>query len=167
MVINNAGVATFQSALTGSIDAIENEMNTNYWGTLNLIRAFSGIIKTNAAGNGGGSIVNVISVLAHASMPALGGYCASKAATYQLTLSVRKELSEMGIQLHAVLPGPIDTDMIRDVDMPKTSPAELARVVIEGVKEGAEVIYPDQMSQAAHAVWLQNPTDLEKRFGSM
>ena len=84
-----------------------------------------------------------------------------------MTQAVRAELAHRGIRVHAVFPGAVDTDMIRGVDMPKTSPLEVAQTVLSAVAAGAEDIFPDPMSESAYAAWLQNPKALERQFGSM
>jgi NAD(P)-dependent dehydrogenase (short-subunit alcohol dehydrogenase family) len=163
LLINNAGVLASGSLLASDIGSLRQEMDTNYLGTLNVIRSFAPIIERN----GGGSIVNVLTLIALASMPGFGGYSASKAAAYSMTQAVRAELAKKGIRVHAVFPGAVDTDMIRSVEMPKTSPQEVARAVLAAVEAGEEDIFPDSMSQNAYATWRQDPKALERQFGGM
>lgn len=99
-------------------------------------------------------------------MPALGGYSASKAAAWSLTQSLRAELRGRNIAVHAVFPGPIDTDMIRSFAMDKTSPVEVAKAIIEGVTAGREDIAPDPVSVNVLAAFATDPRAIERQFGA-
>src|SRR5436309_13362633 len=94
-----------------------------------------------------GVIVNVVSVGAVAAIPFLPAYSTSKAAALSLTQSLRALLAGKGVSVYAVLPGPIDTDMVRDLDLPKTPPEDVARAMLDSVEWGDEDIFPDPMSQ--------------------
>ena len=103
------------------------------------------------------TIVNVLSLASLASFPALGGYSASKAAAYSMTQSLRPELKGKHIEILAALPGPIDTEMVKDLQLPKASPAEVAKGVLAGVERGEEDIFPDPMARqmgASMGLWL-------------
>ena len=163
LLVNNAGVAAFGSILSGSPEMVERDMQTNYFGTLNVIRAFAPQIEKS----GGGAIVNLLSVVSLANMPALGGYSASKAASWSMTQAVRAELGKKNISVHAVFPGPVDTDMAKGIDLPKTSPQDVARAVLDGVESGQDDITPDSMSRDVHGAWLKDPKGVERQFGSM
>jgi short-subunit dehydrogenase len=128
-----------------------------------MIRSFAPVMERNS----GGSIVNVLTLIALASMPGVGGYSVSKAAAYSMTQAVRAELGKRGIRVHAVFPGAVDTDMIRNVEMPKTSPHAVAQAVLAAVDAGEEDIFPDPMSQNALATWRQDPKALERQFGAI
>jgi NAD(P)-dependent dehydrogenase (short-subunit alcohol dehydrogenase family) len=163
LLINNAGVAAFGSILSGSPELVERDMQTNYFGTLNVIRAFAPQIEKS----GGGAVVNLLSVVSLANMPAAGGYSASKAASWSMTQAVRPELAKKNIRVHAVFPGPVDTDMAKDLDLPKTSPKDVARAVLDGVESGQDDIAPDSMSRDVHGAWLKDPKGVERHFGAM
>lgn len=163
LLINNAGVAAFGSILNGTPGLVERDMRTNYFGTLNVIRAFVPQIEKS----GGGAIVNLLSVVSLANMPALGGYSASKAASWSMTQAVRAELAKKNIRVHAVFPGPVDTDMAKGIDMPKTAPQDVARAVLDGVESGQDDIAPDSMSRDVHGAWLKDPKGVERQFGAM
>jgi short-subunit dehydrogenase len=100
-------------------------------------------------------------------MPALGGYSASKAAASAMSQALRGELAPRNIDVYAVYPGPIDTDMSRKVDMPKTSPAITARAIVAGVNAGQLDIFPDPMSQSVHETWSKDPAALMRQFAGM
>jgi NAD(P)-dependent dehydrogenase (short-subunit alcohol dehydrogenase family) len=163
LVVNNAGVFTSGSVLDSTEDSVRRDMEVNYFGTLAVSRAFAPVLE----GNGGGALVNVLSVVSLASMPALGGYNASKAAAWSLTQSLRAELGKRGIAVVSVFPGPIDTDMAKDIPMEKTSPRVVAQEVLEGLEAGAEDIFPDPMAKQVQAGWSADPKALERQFGAM
>src|SRR5690606_7571659 len=104
-----------------------------------------------------GALVNVLSIVSLASMPAIGGYSAAKAAAYSVTQAQRSELTRRGVSVHAVLPGPVDTDMVRGMEMAKTSPELVAQAIIEGVEAGVEEIFPDPASRQMFALFQKNP----------
>lgn len=163
ILINNAGVLAFGSLLDSPIEEIRRDLETNYYGTLNMIRAFAPVIERN----GGGAIANVLTLVSLASMAGIGGYSASKAAAYSLTQAVRAELKNKNITVHGIFPGAIDTEMIAAMEMPKTSPQQVAAAIIKGIEAGAEDIFPDPMSEQMSQVWMQNPKELEKAFAAM
>lgn len=163
LLINNAGVAAFGSILSNPQELVVRDIDTNYYGKLNMIRAFAPIIESN----GGGGIANLLTIVALASMPGLGGYNASKAAAWSMTQSVRAELSKKGIEVYGVYPGAVDTDMIRAIEMPKTSPEDLASATLDGIEASQEDIFPDAMSQQFYTGWTRDHKALEHQFGAM
>ncbi|MBZ5541448.1 MAG: SDR family oxidoreductase [Acidobacteriia bacterium] len=163
LLINNAGIADFGSLLDAPGESIRRNMETNYFGTLHAIRSFAPVIEKN----GGGAIVNLLTIVALASMPGLGVYNASKAAAWSMTQSLRADLRKRKIRVYGVFPGPVDTDMIRGVDMPKTSATDVARAVLSGIENGDEDIFPDPMAKQMYAAWKQDHKAVERQFGSM
>lgn len=160
ILINNAGVNAFGSLITSDISGIERDMRTNYFGTLDVIRAFTPVLENN----GGGNIVNIISICALASMPGLGGYSASKAALFSATQALRPELNDKKIEMHAVFPGPLDTDMNDGIDIDKASPESTAEHILRDMVNGIEDISPDPVSQDVMKTWSTNPKQLEREF---
>ena len=108
--------------------------------------------------------MNVLSLSALASIPSLGGYSASKAAAYSMTLALRPQLKAMNIEILAALPGPIDTDMVRALPIPKARPADMAKAVVAGIARGEEEIFPDPAAQQMSALWNASPKQLERTF---
>jgi short-subunit dehydrogenase len=100
-----------------------------------------------------GAIVNVLSLAALATVPVTPAYAISKAAAFSMSQSLRALLAGRGVTVHVALPGPVDTDMIRDWDIPKTAPSVVARAIIDGVENGEEEIFPDPMSAAIAPSW--------------
>jgi NAD(P)-dependent dehydrogenase (short-subunit alcohol dehydrogenase family) len=167
ILINNAGVLASQNVLTSRAEEIAQEFNTNFFGTLSAIKAFLPALERAGSALHGGALVNLLSVVSLASMPGIGAYSASKAAASSLTQALRGDLAKRNISVHGVFAGPIDTDMLRAVDMPKTSPAEVARAIIEGVELGLEDIYPDPTSKGMFATWRGDPKALERQLAGM
>jgi NAD(P)-dependent dehydrogenase (short-subunit alcohol dehydrogenase family) len=158
LLVNNAGLLAGFDVLSASRADLEAAFGTNVFGTLDVIKAFVPVLERAR----GATIVNVLSLSSFASVPSMGGYAASKAAAYSLTQGLRPELKKRGIDLLAALPGPIDTDMIRGLDLPKASPADVARGVLEGVARGDEEIFPDPMAKQMGALWSRSPKELER-----
>ena len=100
-----------------------------------------------------GAIVNVLSVAALAALPVIPAYSISKAAAFSLTQSLRALLAERGVSVHAVLTGPVDTEMSRDLEVPKASPASVAQGIFDGVAKGEQDIFPDPMSASMAENW--------------
>ena len=131
ILINNAGVAGFAPALAApTMDNARLEVETNYLGTLAMCRAFAPVLGRN----GGGALVNVLSVVSWFNAPMQGSYCASKAAEWSLTRAVRFELRAQGTLVVAVYAGYIDTDMTSALTLAKTSPDVIAARVLAGIE---------------------------------
>jgi len=162
VLINNAGTANFASIVDGAPEVVASDMNTNYYGTLAMIRAFAPVLQKN----GKGTIANVSSVVGLAPMAIIGGYSASKAALHSATQAARAELAGRGIHVAGIYPGPIDTDMARDFDMPKASPESTAHAIVAGIIAGDDYIFPDPMSKQVGALWGHDPQALEKQFAT-
>ena len=123
IVINNAGTSLNQGMISApNLDSARSEIEVNYFGPLNMCRAFAPILKQN----GGGAIVNVLSLLARVHLPFSGSYSASKAAALSMTHGVRAELAAQGTLVVAVMPGTVDTEMAKDWPDPKVVPEEVA-----------------------------------------
>jgi 2-dehydro-3-deoxyglucarate aldolase/4-hydroxy-2-oxoheptanedioate aldolase len=161
LLVNNAGV-NFNRAFS-SADAMANartEMETNYFGPLRLCRALAPVLRRN----GGGTIVNMLSILAHMNLPMMGSLCASKAAALSLTQALRAELASQGTRVVGVLPGAVDTDMTRGLTIPKLAPQEVAASVIDGLRRGLEEIYPGDMAAGVAFGLTLDPKEVERQF---
>jgi NAD(P)-dependent dehydrogenase (short-subunit alcohol dehydrogenase family) len=143
LLINNAGSATGAGLLDGSLDDIKLELDTHFFGTLAVTRAFA----PQLAAAGGGAVLNVLSVLSWVSFPATGGYSAAKAAEWSLTNALRQELAGQGTQVTALHVGYMDTDMARHVTEPKTDPAVVAKLALDGLAAGQFEVLADEVSQ--------------------
>ena len=162
LLINNAGVLDFGSALDVSFEALDRNFAVNFYGPLLTTRALAPVIERN----GGGAVVNMLTVVALASMPALAGYNASKAASWSLTQSLRGTLAPRGIAVHAVFPGPVDTEMAAAITFDKTSPDVVAQAIVEGVAAAQEDIFPDPMSAGVYEAWKQDHKAVERQFAA-
>jgi NAD(P)-dependent dehydrogenase (short-subunit alcohol dehydrogenase family) len=143
LLINNAGSATGAGLLDGALDDIRLEMDTHYFGTLSVVRA----IAPQMAANGGGSILNILSALSWISFPGVGAYCAAKSAEWSLTNALRVELAERNIRVAGLHVGYMDTDMTASVTAPKSDPADIARIAIDGIEADLYEIVADDTSR--------------------
>ncbi|MCC8395818.1 SDR family NAD(P)-dependent oxidoreductase [Paraburkholderia sp. MMS20-SJTR3] len=143
LLINNAGLNRTQPVLeTNDAEAARAEMEVNYFGTLNMMRAFSPALKTN-----GGAIINILSILARVALPAMASLSASKAAALRMTEGARAELAPHRVRVISVLPGPIDTEMSRDVPPPKIPVAEAVDAVLAALEGEQDEVYMGAMAQ--------------------
>ncbi len=164
ILINNAGVAGFQALVSASDgNSARGEMETNFFGTLNMVRSFAPAL----ASNGGGAIANISSIAAYVNFPALGSYSASKAAVHSLTQGIRSELAKQGTLVVGVYPGPVDTDLAADVPMDKVSPNEVAKNVLNAIEDGTEDVFPDPVSIEMREALLADPKAVERQAGEM
>jgi NAD(P)-dependent dehydrogenase (short-subunit alcohol dehydrogenase family) len=143
LLVNNAGSSTGASLLDGSLADIELEMNTHFFGTLAMTRAFA----PQLARAGGGAILNVLSVLSWVSLPDSGAYCAAKSAEWSLTNATRVQLAGQNTQVTALHVGYMDTDMARHVTSAKLDPALVAKLALDGVVAGQPEVLADELSQ--------------------
>lgn len=146
VLINNAGIAIYDDMSRPEI--IEQHLAVNLFGSLNVTRAFLPLLKQSK-----GAIVNNISTAALAAIPIVPSYSISKAAALSMTQSLRAFLARHGVTVHAILTGPVDTDMNRGFNIPKASPESAAISIFEGLKNGDEEIFPDPMSQSIAEGW--------------
>lgn len=156
LVINNAGSLTGASMVDGDLDDIRLEMETHYFGTLNVTRAFAPVLDAN----GGGALLNVLSVLSWISFPTGGSYSAAKAAAWALTNATRLELAGNGTTVTALHVGYMDTDMAAGVDAPKSDPRAVAAQALDGVEAGALEVLADDVTRAVKAGLSQDPSAL-------
>jgi NAD(P)-dependent dehydrogenase (short-subunit alcohol dehydrogenase family) len=156
VLINNAGVSLPDDL--GDRAALERHLAVNLFGTYGVTQAFVPLLTRSR-----GAIVNIVSVAALASVPVLPAYSISKAAAFSLSQSLRALLSGQGVSVHAVLAGPVDTDMIRDLDIPKFSPESVAQGILDGVENGEDEIFPDPMSASMAESWRGGPAKALER----
>lgn len=148
VLVNNAGISTQATLLTGPMEDIRAEMESHYFGTLNVIRAFAPVIERN----GGGSILNVLSVLSWKHPATSGAYASAKAAAWALTDAVRDELGPRGVNVAALHVGYMDTDMVSYIPADqKIDPAVVSRMAVDGVLGGATEILADDTARRAKA----------------
>ena len=157
MLINNAGIALPDDLSDPAL--LERHLAVNLFGTYAVTRAFLPAV-TRARG----AIVNILSVNALAPLPfIIPAYSVSKAAAFSLTQSLRARVAGQGVSVHAVLPGPVDTDMLRGSGIPKASPESVAQAIFDAVDEGDEEIFPDPASAPLAAGWRDGAAKLLER----
>ena len=161
VLINNAGIAFYDDLSDRS--ALERHLAVNLFGTYGVTRAFLPLLTRS-----GGSVVNNLSLNSFAPMPIIPAYSISKAAAFSLTQSLRALLVGRGVRVQAVLPGPVDTDMSRDADIPKASPESVARAIFDGVEKDEEDIFPDPMSESMAESWRSGAAKaLERQLAAL
>lgn len=147
ILINNAGSYTGASLLTGSLTDIDLDVSTHYLGTLRVIRAFAPQLGNNPKS----AILNVLSVLSWVTSPEFGSYSAAKSAGWAMTNALRLELAGQQTQVSALHVGYVDTDMASHVDEPKSDPADIARIALDGLEAGEPEILADELSKQVQA----------------
>jgi NAD(P)-dependent dehydrogenase (short-subunit alcohol dehydrogenase family) len=146
ILINNAGIALYDDLSDRVV--LERHLAVNLFGTWGVTQAFLPLLTRSR-----GAIVNILSAYALAPLPLIAAYSISKAAAFSLTQSLRALVAGRGVRVHAVLTGPVDTDMTRGFEIPKASPESVARAIFDAVERGEEDIFPDPMSQTLAESW--------------
>jgi NAD(P)-dependent dehydrogenase (short-subunit alcohol dehydrogenase family) len=162
ILFNNAGVVDFGSVLDAPPAAFSRNFDVNFFGVLNATRAFAPTLTAHH-----GAVVNILTLVALASMPGLGVYNASKAAAWSLTQSLRADLAKRDVRVFGVFPGAVDTDMLKGVEMPKTSSHDVASAILDGVEADEEDIFPDPMSKQLYTQWAADHKGIERQFAAM
>jgi NAD(P)-dependent dehydrogenase (short-subunit alcohol dehydrogenase family) len=160
VLINNAGVAIYDDL--SKLDVIEQHLAVNFLGLLKVTNAFLPLLKRSK-----GAIVNNLSLAGLAALPVIPSYSLSKAAAFNLTQSLRALLAGHGVTVHAVVLGPIDTDMNRGFEIPKASTESAAVGIFDGLEKGEEEIFPDPTSQSIAEGWRTGVLKaLERQFSA-
>jgi len=158
VLVNNAGQAAYGDL--GDRDVLERQLAVNLFGPYAVTQAFlPSLIRSR------GVVVNVLSLAALASVPVMPAYSVSKAAALSFTQGLRMLLGGQGVRVHAVLAGPLDTDMSRDLDIPKAPPAAVAQAIFDSVNAGEDDIFPDPLSAAMAADWPNGAVTWGTRCG--
>jgi NAD(P)-dependent dehydrogenase (short-subunit alcohol dehydrogenase family) len=160
VLINNAGVAIYDDL--SNLDVIEHHLAVNFLGLFKVTQAFLPLLRRSK-----GAIVNNLSLVALAPLPVIPAYSISKAAAFNLTQSLRALLASQGVTVHAVLLGPIDTDMNRGFEIPKASPESAALGIFDGLEKGEDDIFPDPASLSIAEGWRTGAVKaLERQFAA-
>jgi NAD(P)-dependent dehydrogenase (short-subunit alcohol dehydrogenase family) len=163
VLVDNAGIATGASLITGDLVDARREMDTHYWGTLDVIREFAPVL----AANGGGAIVNVLSALSWFAAPGSGAYAAAKAAEWNMTNAVRLELAAQGTLVQGVMLGAADTDITANYDGPKIDPRDVPRSSFDGLAAGAIEVVVDDWSAMVKASLAGDPAEFYAKVTAM
>jgi NAD(P)-dependent dehydrogenase (short-subunit alcohol dehydrogenase family) len=160
VLINNAGVAIYDDL--SNLDVIEQHLAVNFFGLLKVSQAFLPLLRRSK-----GAIVNNLSLAGLAALPVIPSYSLSKAAAFNMTQSLRALLAGQGISVHAVVLGPIDTDMNRGFEIPKASPESAAQRIFDGLEKGEDEIFPDPASLSIAEGWRTGAVKaLERQFAA-
>lgn len=144
LVINNAGIAQpggFMAA--DSEEVMRRIFETNVFGVLRVSKAFAPVLQVN----GGGALLNVLSVASWVNGGELAAYSASKSAAWSLTNALRHELAAQNTQVLGLHMAYVDTDLTRGFDVPKTSPVQIVRRALDGLEAGADEVLADELTQ--------------------
>jgi NAD(P)-dependent dehydrogenase (short-subunit alcohol dehydrogenase family) len=161
VLVNNAGLALYDDLSDPS--SLEQHLAVNLFGTYGVIQAFLPLLTRSK-----GAMVNNLSVNALAPLPLIPAYSVSKAAVFSLTQSLRVLLAGQGVSVHAVMTGPVDTDMTQGLDIPKASPATVARRIFDGLANDEAEIFPDPFSASLAASWRDGPAKaLESQYAAL
>jgi len=161
VLINNAGIALYDDLSDPSV--LERHLAVNLFGTYGVTQAFLPLLARSR-----GAIVNNLSVNALAPLPLIPAYSISKAAAFNLTQALRTLLAGRGVRVHAVLTGPVDTDMTRGLDIPKARPESIARAIFDGLERDQEDIFPDPMSASIAESWRNGAAKaLERQYAAL
>jgi NAD(P)-dependent dehydrogenase (short-subunit alcohol dehydrogenase family) len=161
VLVNNAGV-NHNAPVIGASDAdwARHEIEVNYLGNLAVSRAFAPILGAN----GGGAMVNVLSILSRINHPGMATYCASKSALYSVTQAFRAQLRGQGTLVCAFMPGAVDTRLTAHLPIPKMTTAETAAAMIDAVRNDVEDAYPGDMAGGVSAGLAADHKSVEAQF---
>ncbi|MFB4300818.1 SDR family oxidoreductase [Actinomadura sp. NTSP31] len=159
LLVNNAGIMTGAHLVSGDMAEIRREMDTHFFGTLGMVRAFAPVL----GGNGGGAIVNVLSALSWFAYVGSNAYAAAKAAEWNMTNGVRLELADQGTLVTGVHLGAADTAITADYDGDKIDPADVARAALDGVEAGRIEVLVDAWSAMIKASLARDPREFYGR----
>jgi NAD(P)-dependent dehydrogenase (short-subunit alcohol dehydrogenase family) len=164
LVFNNAGVVLATGIADSTVvDQARREMEVNYFGPLQLIHR----LAPTLARNGGGAVVNIGSAAGLTNLPFFPTYSASKAALHSLTQAARVLLQAQGTSVFGVYAGPVDTDMTRELALPKTSPRDVAFAILDGIEAGQEDIFPDPFAVDFGRQFGSSPKASERQVAAM
>jgi NAD(P)-dependent dehydrogenase (short-subunit alcohol dehydrogenase family) len=160
ILVNNAGIAIYDDL--SNLDVLEQTFAVNFLGLLKVTNAFLPLLKRSK-----GAILNNLSLAGLAPLPIIPSYSTSKAAALNLTQSLRALLASQGVTVHAVVLGPVDTDMNRGFNIPKVSTESAAEGIFDGLEKGEEEIFPDPASQSIAEGWRAGVSkELERQFAA-
>lgn len=161
LLVNNAGIGG--GALLGDLRAVRAALDVNFWGTLSMARAFAPVL----AANGGGAIVNIASSASWFVFPGSSAYAVSKAAVWSMSNALRQELAGQGTLVTSVHLGAADTDMMKDFDLPKMDPAEVARRTLDGVAADEAEVVVDEFTQLVKASLSKDPREFDRQLAQL
>jgi NAD(P)-dependent dehydrogenase (short-subunit alcohol dehydrogenase family) len=161
LLINNAGIMVPDDPFDPAV--LDRHLAVNLHGSQAVTQAFlPALIRSR------GAVINLLSCVALAPLPMFTSYSISKAAAFSLTKTLRARHAPDGVRFHAVLAGPVDTDMTRQLPIPKISPEAVAQAIFDAVEKGEEDIFPDPATAPLAPVWATAPDKvLERQFAQL
>jgi NAD(P)-dependent dehydrogenase (short-subunit alcohol dehydrogenase family) len=164
LLINNAGVG-FNQRLKADLnfEKMRSEIEVNYFGMLRMCLTFAPVLKAN----GGGAIVNMLTILAKVNFPLNASYCASKAAALLATQGIRAELASQKTLVVGVMPGTVDTGMSKDFPPPKVAAEVVVQMALQALVDEVEDVYPGEQAQEMQAQLLKDPKAVEKSMAGI
>lgn len=147
LLVNNAGSSTRTSLLNGDLDDVRTEMDTHYFGTLAVTRAFAPQLGAHQHS----AVLNILSALSWLTVPVNGAYCAAKSAAWSLTNALRLELAEQGTRVTALHVNYMNTEMTRRLTVPKADPADVARTALDGLAADELEVLADEDTKQVQA----------------
>lgn len=163
VVINNAGAVANDNLFGADLDGARREFEVNYWGPLQVIRAFAPQLK----GRPGATIATVSSIAGLTNFPLFPTYSDSKAAVHSLIVGSRLLLAAEGVHVMGIYPGPVDTDMAKEITFAKATPTDVAATILDGLAAGADEVFTDAMAQGYAAPYAAGHKTLERAVASM
>lgn len=165
VLVNNAGVVAGRGPITAQsdFDGARREMEVNYFGPLEMTRAFAPILISNAPS----ALVNVLSITSVIGLPNIGTYSASKAAALAATRAIRGELQPNNVHVVSVMPGYVDTDMTRAINGPKIDATDVVRAALAAIEDGTEDVYPGEQAQTIMTAFFNDHKALEKELAGI
>ncbi|WP_433438353.1 SDR family NAD(P)-dependent oxidoreductase [Nonomuraea sp. CA-141351] len=161
VLVNNAGLALYDDLSDPAV--VERHLAVNLFAPYRMIQAFLPLLTRS-----GGAVVNNLSINAFAPLPLIPAYSISKAAAFSLTQSLRALLASRGVRVHAVMTGPVDTDMTEGLDIPKAAPESVARAIFDGLEKDEDEIFPDAMAEGMADSWHNGAAKaLERQYAAV
>lgn len=163
ILVNNAGVFSIGKIFSEQANSsLEENLNVNVWGVIHVSNAVINHLKKDSET----AIINISSIAGLGNMPMAATYSISKAAVHSITQGMRGELANENTLIMGVYPGPIDTDMAAGLEMEKDSAENVAKLIVQGLINGTEDVFPDIMSKQVGEIYATNPKGVEQQFGA-
>lgn len=155
LVINNAGIAAMGGFLDAdAIESAQRHLDVNLFGSLRVAQAYAPVL----AANGGGALLNVLSIASWINGQPLGLYAMSKSAAWAMTNGLRHDLRAQGTQVLGLHMGFVDTDLTKGIDAPKSTPDSIVNQAFDGLEAGAEEVLADERTRQVKQGLSANPS---------
>jgi len=163
LLINNAGISTGANLLSSDLSEVRRELDTHFWGTLDVIRTFAPVL----AKNGGGALANVLSALSWFAAPGAGAYAVAKSAEWNMTNALRLELASQGTLVQGIFLGAADTDIMSGYDGPMIDPRDVPRASLDGLESNSIEVVVDDWSAMVKSSLAADPAPFYERITTL